>query len=93
MASQTGNPRKGGHARENLRKSTKSLDSEEGEVRSGPLPLMKEIPLENSDPPDHPSSHGHPYVRARGPHLLSARITQVQTRTTDHQNGTNNDSR
>jgi len=36
-------------------KSTNSLDSE-GEVRIGPLPLMKEISLVNSEPPDQPSN-------------------------------------
>jgi len=54
VASQTGDPRKGGHARENLAENRQNLDSEE--VRIGPLPLMKEIPLENSDLPDQPSN-------------------------------------
>jgi hypothetical protein len=34
-------------------KSTTSLDNE-GEVRIGPFPLMKEIPIESGDPPDQP---------------------------------------
>jgi hypothetical protein len=32
------------------------LDNKEGEFRIGPFPMMKEIPLESSDPPDQPSN-------------------------------------
>jgi hypothetical protein len=85
--------------RKPCRKST-SLDNEEGEVRIGPFPLVKEIPLESGDPPDQPSNTPEhtpqvmdtPYFRPCLLHLLSTQITQVPTRTTDHQNGTHNDS-
>jgi len=37
-------------------KLTKSLDNEEDEVRIGPFPLVKEIPLESGDPPNQTSN-------------------------------------